>query len=183
MDVSKLVQQIVQALAIIMTGIWAYFKFLRGRTFSFRLELTLEPKFVGSEGAAFLATTLTLKNTGLAVVRLDPKLKFVRSYYSATVSWNEARNHSWGEELILTPIFEDHDHIEPGETINDNVVIPLPPGCYRTRKEAVFRVVGEVWARQSPWRRDWRGLSALHRFIPQRKNYRWSATGIVSGVS
>lgn len=174
----QITSDIVKTLAILVGGIWAYIKFARGRTFAYRIELTVAPQLMRSEkGGTFLYVTVTLKNSGLARVPLDRQLKFITTYDTTRVSWNDGRNHEWGKELLLTPVFDDHDFMEPGESISEDVVIPLPAKAKNDPRDAV-RIKAEVWALPNRWRREWSNLRHPLRNLKSplpRRNYSWSA--------
>jgi len=57
---------VIQSLALIAGGIWAYFKFAKGRTFRDRLTPTVNGKLVSINGSVFLNVTIQLQNVGLS---------------------------------------------------------------------------------------------------------------------
>jgi len=62
----------VTAVAVIVGGLWAYFKFVRGRTFRPRLELGMSGQWRMIKDEPFLHARVTVKNIGAAQrTRLD----------------------------------------------------------------------------------------------------------------
>ena len=62
---------IVTSLAVVIGGVWAYFKFIKGRTFAHRAELDVSPSLETSAESLYLSVTITLKNTGLSKLPLN----------------------------------------------------------------------------------------------------------------
>jgi hypothetical protein len=126
-DAAQGVGAIVQALAILVGGGWAYFKFIRGRTFAYRGELDIESSFVkGTDAVGALRVCVTFKNTGLSQIPLNENAKQVNVYTTSAESWDPAKNVDWGAHLKLTPLFEEHDWIEAQEIVTDEVLVPVP---------------------------------------------------------
>jgi hypothetical protein len=108
--------------AVIAGGLFAYFKFIKGRTFRPRLEVTMAGQWRDVGGHPLLHARVRVKNigasdvtllqngTGLNVSRLVHRLPRP----PAAMSW---------ERLRVFTIFEEHQWIEPGETISDDLLI------------------------------------------------------------
>jgi len=62
---------VTQTLALMVGGVWAYFKFVKGRTFEDRLTPTVNGKFVSINGSVYLIVTTLLENVGLSRIVLD----------------------------------------------------------------------------------------------------------------
>ena len=72
---------IVQAVAILAGGGWAYFKFVHGRTFAHRGELDIRSSFVVAAGeVGALHVCVTFRNTGLSQIPLSENAKQVYTY-------------------------------------------------------------------------------------------------------
>lgn len=76
-DFTEAFANLTQSLALIGGGVWAYFKFAKGRTFRDRLTPTVTAKFVLIEGSVFLAVTTRIKNVGLAKIAFNPEASTV----------------------------------------------------------------------------------------------------------
>lgn len=113
---------VLQGVAIIAAGAFAYYKFIRGRTFHRRAELTADASLL-SAASPMLRVKTTLKNTGGANIPLRAKTIRVDSFRQGDT--DEKGRPEW-REIAHAPAFKDHDWIESVETINDEVVIPLP---------------------------------------------------------
>jgi hypothetical protein len=116
----------VTALAVIVGGVWAYFRFVKERPYRPRLEVTMSGRWVDGVHCELFLARVAVRNIGTTVVRLLPKGTGLRMSTIATVpSANEAV--SW-KRLATLAIFREHDWIEPGETISDDLAVRLDVG-------------------------------------------------------
>jgi hypothetical protein len=116
---------IVQLLAIILGGVWAYFKFVAGRTFRARLEPTINGKAVKHKNFTYLYLSATVKNVGLSKVMIDQDGSGLRVWISLEGWSKEVMAADW-KHLGTFPIFKEHAWIEPGEVISDEQMIVVP---------------------------------------------------------
>jgi Transcriptional regulator containing an amidase domain and an AraC-type DNA-binding HTH domain len=72
-DFTEAFVNVTQSLALIAAGLWAYFKFAKGRTFRDRLTPSVSGKFVSIDDSVFLVVTMQLKNVGLSRIAFDKK--------------------------------------------------------------------------------------------------------------
>jgi hypothetical protein len=156
-----------QAAAVIAGGTFAWWKYLRGRTFRARADLAVSAVLWSSDtnsADTALALTVSLRNTGLSRIRLVVGAKAVLVDWVTRERWALSQNELyWGPSTGMrqTDIFGGHDWIEPGEMITDDVVIPVPsalddgPLAYRVRAHVVrsqspilrqLKRPREVWA-------------------------------------
>jgi len=116
-----------QVAAIVLGAIWAYFKFVRSRTFASRLELAVEGVLLNREDDYALLVTSSLRNQGLVRVRLQDYARSAYVYGLDTSQWRPDESVEWGDHLRVERIFEDHEWIEAQETITDRCLIPVRP--------------------------------------------------------
>jgi hypothetical protein len=117
------VTDVIQALAILVAGAWAYWKFVRGRTFRRRAELTIDSAELVGGAAAAIRAQATLRNTGgadipIRVAVLRGSVADGDELDKGDVRWNR---------IVSVPLFSDHAWIESNETVHDDVLIPLSP--------------------------------------------------------
>jgi hypothetical protein len=121
LDLTKLAQQTVQTLAILVGGVWAYFKFIRGRTFASRAEVSVKGALYSVEDQPIIKATVYLRNTGASKLAAEKEGKIVRLYgakltnASGSVEWVKLRTNS---------IFGSHGWIESQETITEELLLP-----------------------------------------------------------
>lgn len=73
-DFTDAFADVTQSFALIAGGVWAYFKFAKGRTFEDRLIPTLSGKFVSIDGSVYIIATIQLQNVGLSRIAFDPEM-------------------------------------------------------------------------------------------------------------
>jgi hypothetical protein len=139
-------QNFFACLAIIV-GAWAaYYKFLKGRIFRPRIDLSVQGSLISKSKIPLMQITAKIKNTGLSKVRLSDVTVDVWS--SKEPIANSFREVIW-EHIDCYPMFGDA-WIEPGESIEDQTLVPLikanlnsatekqeGPTAYKVRLKAV----------------------------------------------
>jgi hypothetical protein len=122
---SDIFASVVTSAALIVGGVWAYFRFVKERTYRPRIDVYMGGEWVGVAGEGLLLLRVRVKNIGAAVVDLRQEgtgLKLscdrgARSKPPAAVAWKTLR--------VFT-ILSEHAWIEPGETISDDLLVRLP---------------------------------------------------------
>jgi hypothetical protein len=143
-SLSNTVEQFAAAAGILGGGVWAYFKFLRGRAFAYRAQLTIDELASHPGPLPSISLQVNLANSGLSKVPFAPGLKVVKVFAVTDRDWFEDRNINWGEPFILTPIFENHGWLEAGETITEAVLVPV--AAEMSRLCVAYRVTADVFA-------------------------------------
>jgi hypothetical protein len=132
----------VQIAALVVGAAWAYYKFVRGRIFHRRAEVTLEASLLDVESSRAIRARATLKNTGSADIPFLAKGLKISSLREGDV--NDKGHPQW-REMVTVPVFADHGWIESQETISDETLVPIGEGAetnvlaYRVN----CRVIGE----------------------------------------
>jgi hypothetical protein len=156
--------KIAQIAAIVVGGVWAYFNFVRRRTFNRRGELNLRLCLV--EGTRrLIRVTIVFENTGLAVIRLHPVVKFCRVFALTDKGIATGANVDWGQELILSPAFSEHHWVEGQETISDELLIPVPSHL-EGRPAVAYRVAALVTAKPGRLARSAMGWTSISVIAP-----------------
>jgi hypothetical protein len=126
----------VRILAVIIGGGWAYMKFVKGRIFSTRLEPTVTGHCFHDKRGDYVIATIKLKNVGASNIVLQKAgtVLTVAGCPRATSGALE-RPVQW-REINVKSIFEDHTSVEPSETIENSVLVDLPPHMIAVRLEA-----------------------------------------------
>lgn len=123
---ADIVQKTAATVAIVGTAGWAYFKFVRGRTFRRRVELTISGEVRRGPAIVYLLTNSTAKNIGLSKLELDYEKSGLRVMtHSAEGAVAEARLADWSP-LSTWPVFEGQDVLEPGEPAAEELLIEIP---------------------------------------------------------
>jgi hypothetical protein len=181
-EISTGVSGFAQAAALLVGGVWAYYKFARGRTLAWRLELEADGQLLGDDGHRAVRVRLTLRNPGLSIVRLSD-LKQIRLYGLSTSGWDPDRWADWGDPLTLAEIFAEHACVESQETVEDDVLllVPSPPA---EADWLAFRVVALVVGASRP-RHDamqWTATAVIPAQAAQIDQDRGTTNGDVPSV-
>jgi hypothetical protein len=123
-SVTQVASNVATSIAVVIGGIWAYFKFIRGRTFAHRAELDVSSSLEESSGSLYLIATVTLKNTGLSKLPLNSNLKAIRLSGMANGVPDNAYIPEW-ERIVTVPVLDQHQWLEAQETVIDKMVYCL----------------------------------------------------------
>jgi hypothetical protein len=118
-DWADAVASLAQALAIVLGGLWAYFKFLRGRTFAHRLEVGVDASAVRTAKGPGLRVKATMKNVGLTRLTLRLATLSLSAIQATAGDIREC-------EYKTVPVFTKHRWVEANETITDEALLLVP---------------------------------------------------------
>jgi hypothetical protein len=117
--------EVLKGLAVIVGGLWTYLNYVRGRTFSKRLEIELTGTVSERDEVYFFNGLCRAKNVGLSKIPLTQ----INSGLSVSAVRLAKAKDGWlyteDEELIALPLFERHGWIEPGEAISEPIAVPV----------------------------------------------------------
>jgi hypothetical protein len=142
-DVTAGISSIVTALAVIVGGSWAYFKFVRGRTYEPRLAVELVGEWRKIGGNDVLHVRIRVSNVGSSYLALNQYGTGLRVSFPAEdqdrdeVVWDmvplrsnagDAVPKEAGSERDSLPartfnVLVEHEWIEPGETVFDDLLL------------------------------------------------------------
>jgi hypothetical protein len=142
--VTGAVNDIVTSSAVLIGGVWAYFKFVRGRTFARRAELDVSVSLENSNSRLYLSIVITLKNTGLSRLPLNSEMKIVRLFHMVSELSDDVCIAEW-ERISTVSILDQHDWLEAQETVIDTLVYCLS-GVDPRSGHAVYQVEALVGA-------------------------------------
>lgn len=114
----------VAAIALIIGGIWAYFKFAKGRTFRPRIKVDLSGKWVSIGEKRLLQIRVTVGNIGTSVVRKLERGTGMRISVPDVNQSTPPALISWRSVGVFNTLVE-HEWIEPGETVSDDRLLDL----------------------------------------------------------
>ena len=133
------IKAIVETAAITVGGIWAYYKFFRGRTFRPRLEPAISGRASESKSLTNVLISAQLKNVGLSKVAISKEGSAIRVF--ATDPTKTDGVAEW-QRAITVGVFEKHGWIEPGETIIDQALVSVA-GVGHKAVKLELRLVGD----------------------------------------
>jgi len=139
-DIVDVLSKAITALATILAGGWAYYRFVKGRVFHPRLTLTANAQQLRAETTTYLLSTIELSNVGLS--RIDIKaatLRVCSLSAEAIPGIAVLPNRVW---LDTSRVILAHTWIESGEVIKEQTLLTLPLG-HRSSVVIDFRVVSQ----------------------------------------
>ena len=144
-------RDLVQVLAFCAGGWWAYFKFIKGRTFQESLTPSVTGRFVSLDGAAYLIATIHIKNVGSSKIDFDRKASALVLY--EYIASPDTEIHAVADKRLTSfAVFKEKDrYIEPNEGIEVQRFISIPGSlrlAYRLEIE-IFSNSGFIWSAAS----------------------------------
>lgn len=125
-DFTDAFANLTQSFALLGGGVWAYFKFAKGRTFQDRLTPSVNGRFILIDGSVFLVVTMQLKNVGLSRIALDQEATSLAIFEYVPAEGKEIRRVE-NSCLMDFEVFGDQDrYIEPSEMVDRQTLIKLP---------------------------------------------------------
>jgi hypothetical protein len=123
---------LITAFAVIIGGYWAWFKFVRGRTFVARLSIELDGQWRHTDGMTVLHVRVRVRNIGASKVALNQfgsglQVGFPYGAWYHRVEWDKIRWDEGAEpdKPCRFKVLKDHTWIEPGETVADELLLHL----------------------------------------------------------
>lgn len=158
------VHNIVTSSAVIIGGVWVYFKFIRGRTFAHRGELQVSPVLESNGNSLHLSVTIRFKNTGLSKIPLNPNMTFLYLFGITGNTNNGPYPATWEEIPPISQVFDQHAWVEGQESVEDTVVYNLPVSDRKVPGHVAYKVEAQM---------------AAPRRLITRKGTRWQARAVV----
>ncbi len=146
-DVTDGFRNVTQGLAFIAGGIWAYFKFVKGRMFKESLIPAVSGKFTSIDRVNYLVVTIQVKNVGLSKIEIDHRSALIILEYTSSPS-TELHTVDDNNRVGAFDVFNKADNfIEPNEIIEAQRLIAMPVPlnfAYRLEVE-VASMRGYTW--------------------------------------
>jgi hypothetical protein len=120
----SLVGTTTTVLAVVVGGLWAYFKFLRGRTYRPRLSVGMEATWHIVNDRHVVHARITVKNIGASVVTPRPHDMGLRVSVPAQEQPNPPAEVRW-EVIRVFEVLGEHEWIEASETVSDDVLLDI----------------------------------------------------------
>ncbi len=107
----------IKALAVAVAGLWTFMNYKKSRTFHRKLEPMVSGEIFERCGSYYIVASTRLKNVGQSQYTITQE----GTALVALKLTPEGR-----ETLSVNPVFRDHAWIEPGEQIEDPIVLTIP---------------------------------------------------------
>lgn len=126
------IETILRILALLFTGAWAYFRFIKGRAFGSHLATSVSGTIFKHNRETYMIVTAVVKNTGFAGAPIEQITRKTLSQEGTVVTVLTCASSNmpfvtteWREHLIFE-VFSEHRWIEPGGQIQETHVFQLP---------------------------------------------------------
>lgn len=143
---SSILQNVFTVIALIVGGVWTYFTFVKGRALTPRLEPKLSLKTFRNGAHKYLVINVQLKNAGSSKVDIVQRGTLVGIYSYEPNSIEPPTEDIQWNRYKASPILKDHHWIEPGEIIEEPVLVPLPTSEY-----AIYKVLLRLNSKKTTW--------------------------------
>lgn len=126
---TDVIGKIITGAAVIIGGIWAYFKFVKGRIFRPRVEIEMSGQWLDVDDKKWLQARIRVKNIGASKISLRQEGSGLRVFVLAADQPTAPAAAVWDRRKTCA-ILKKHAWIEPGETVSDEILLDLgtPPG-------------------------------------------------------
>jgi hypothetical protein len=145
-DTLAAVGSICTAVTVLVTGVLAYYRFFRGRTFTLRLELNGEVTMVdGPHTASLGLLTVSVKNIGNITVwapQITAKVKY-RYLDGRVVEDDVAR---WEDDIVRTGRRRKVTTIDPGECSTFSAEIFVDRDVWAVTHQVGVACAGHQWS-------------------------------------
>jgi hypothetical protein len=122
-DLLSAAESAATIVALVVGGVWAYFKFIKGRVYRPRLQVTIETDTLLLKDQAYLVCSLSLKNIGSSKIMLVQQGSGLRvsSMKGPVKAFSEP---DWVHETVHD-VFQHHEWIESSEAITHEFLFPV----------------------------------------------------------
>src|ERR1700682_4389088 len=161
-NVASGLSNLVTVVAVIIGGIWAYRRFIQGRTFQPRSSIDATTQWHVLPGVGHvLQVRISITNIGASKLTLVPRRTFGWISFPAPrqtsaahrrtdpwwadIRWEKVPLLEGGDQARTFLILKNHGFVEPGETVFDDVLLNLG------RDPTVALVEAELWWRLPRW--------------------------------
>lgn len=125
-DITDVLLNTVQMAAFIAGGWWAYFKFIKGRTFKESLVPAVSGRFVSIDDVQYLIVATQIKNVGLSKIEFNREGSALIIFEYNTSSETEIHTVVDNKLGAFDVLNEKDKYIEPNEIIDDQRFIAIP---------------------------------------------------------
>ena len=172
-DFTDAFRNVTQGLAFIAGGIWAYFKFRKGRTFQETLIAAVSGKLVLIDGTAHLVVATKVKNVGLSKIELS-QTECALIVFEYTPGTTSEVHKATDKRLTSFDVFDETNRrIEPNEIMAQQTLIAIPGAvqlAYRLKLHIRSRS-GYTWIATTIVDKSTLSDNAVEQLLGAEENY------------
>ena len=140
------IKTLLEIVAILAAGTWAYCRFLKGRLFDHKLDIELAGEFFSVEGKMHVLARICIKNSGFTRISFQNDICVLRVYVPKTRTKQSFTDAIEWHRTATIPILVDK-WIEPSETIHEEHLLFVAD-----HENVVARLEVSVSNTESLWR-------------------------------
>lgn len=125
-DSAEILNNYVQAVAIIVGGMWAVFTFTKGRRFQESLILLVSGKTIVLEGNTYIVVNTRIQNIGQSKIKFLRGASTLEVYEYIKTSISEVITMPDNRLMQVDPLDVDDKYVEPNEIIYGTRFIAIP---------------------------------------------------------
>lgn len=131
----------LKALAVLLGGAWTWMNYRRSRTYKQRLESGIAGEIFQQAGHFYLSIVCHLKNVGLGLYEIRQK----GTACVVTALRRDSDGRIQEDRLKTLSVFTEHQWIEPGEPIDDPLLVEVPsPDTFVALRVSLRVVAGGI---------------------------------------
>ncbi len=134
------IEKLFKIAAYVIGGLWVYFNYFKGRTYRPRLETKIIGTLIKKGSSDFVNINAQIKNVGLSKVDIKQEGTALR-----LLIYNPAQHDDPWDHQVTIPILSAHQWIEPGEPVEEPVLLPLPSNVLAVRAEVIIVSTKTMW--------------------------------------
>ncbi len=134
------IDKLFKIVAYIIGGLWVYFNYFKGRTYRPRLETKITGALIKKGSSDYVNINAQIKNVGLSKVDIKQEGTALR-----LLIYNPAQQDDPWDHRATIPILSAHQWIEPGEPVEEPVLLPLPSNVFAVRAEVIIVSTKTMW--------------------------------------
>jgi hypothetical protein len=135
-----IIEKLFKIVAYVIGGLWVYFNYFKGRTYRPRLETIITGTLIKKGSSDFVNINAQIKNVGLSKVDIKQEGTALR-----LLIYNPSQVDDPWDHQVTIPILSAHQWIEPGEPVEEPVLLPLPSNVLAVRAEVIIVSTKTMW--------------------------------------
>jgi hypothetical protein len=141
----QVTESVVKIVALATGGVWTYYRFIKGRTYSPRLETAVAASAVQRDGNVYVVAKLTVKNTGNVKIDVKHEGSGLRLFSCDLDIGATTHGEPRWTRLVTLPVLRHHGWIESSESIQDELLYVVRADSTAVKLEFRLCAKGKEW--------------------------------------
>lgn len=117
------IKALLEIIAILAAGVWAYCSFFQGRLFQHKLDIKLSGTFFSLEAGDHVLASIHIRNSSFTRVVFETECCVLRIFTPRDRPNRDFTDSTIWRLIATVPILNDHKWIEPSEVIQEEELI------------------------------------------------------------